>query len=498
MRDFSKPTQPLATSSVTQQTTEIGRSSTLEPRVRGTGGPPAPPEQPKRRPWLWLIVLVVLGIAIWIALRLYNSAQAANAKPKAPPSAQVVATLAHRGDIPVNFTGLGAVTPIYTVTVKTRVDGQIMNVFYTEGQAVNKGQPLVEIDPRPYEVQLTQAEGQLIRDQALLENAQTDLQRYQTLIAKNAVAQQIYATQKSTVAQDEGNVRTDQGNIASAKLNIAYCHITAPITGRVGLRLVDPGNLVQAAGASPLVVITQTQPISVIFTLPEEQVQVVLKRVRAGEHLQVDALDRDSKNVITHGTLTTVDNEIDQTTGTLKFRATFANKDEALFPNQFVNARLLVEEKKNVTLVSNAAIQRNGTSTFLYVVQADNTNGADGKRNSGPAGSHDGSTVSGAVTVRMVNIGATGADESEVLSGVSPGDVVITQGVDKLQDGSRVQAQIPQPGNPQANPAAGANGNPATSSGPAGQSTSSGSGASGGHRSKQTGSSRKTGASQNP
>lgn len=442
------------------QPTEIGRSSTLEPLARGTDEPPVPPGPPKRRLWLWLAMLAILGIALWIVVKQYSGhAQAANAKPKGQAPTPVVATLAHTGDIPVYFTGLGAVTPIYTAAIKTRVDGQIMQVFYREGQTIAKGQPLVEIDPRPYEVQLTQAEGQLIKDKAALENAQTDLQRYQTLIAKNAVAQQVYATQKSVVAQDEGNVKTDEGNIAMAKLNIAYCHITASIAGRVGLRLIDPGNLVTAAGATPLVVITQTQPMSVIFTLGEEQLLPVIKRVRAGEHLPVDAMDREMKNVIAHGELTTLDNEIDQTTGTLKLRATFPNKDETLFPNQFVNARLLVEEKKKVTLVSNAAIQRNGTSTFIYVVQPDKT-----------------------VSVRTVKLGATGADESEVVSGVDPGDVVIIQGVDKLQEHSPVQAQIQQVGNSQEN------------AGSPDQNGNAGANPNGGHHGKKADASSQTGA----
>lgn len=379
-----------------------------------------PPDHPKKKTWVWVAVLAVLLIAGWIAWRAYSRhAQAANAKPKTAPSTPVVAAEARKGEIPVYFTGLGAVTPLYTVTIKTRVDGQIDKVSYTEGQAVHKGQPLVDIDSRPYEVQLMQAQGQLIKDQAALQNAQIDLQRYETLLAKNAVAQQIYATQKATVAQDEGNVKTDEGNIASAKLNIAYCHIIATINGRTGLRLVDPGNLVTAASATPLVVLTQTSPISVIFTLPEERVHAVIQRERAGAHLAVDAMDRESKNVIARGELTTIDNEIDQTTGTLRFRATFPNKDEGLFANQFVNARLLLETKKDVVLVPNAAIQRNGSTTFVYLLKPDKT-----------------------VTVRNVKVGTAGAIESEVASGLSPGDVVITQGVDKLQEGSHVQAQI--------------------------------------------------------
>jgi len=420
VRDDSKSSQQYASSTVTQQPGQVRSSSTLDSLRQGSDEPPSPPNHPRRRTWLWLAALAVLllaGVIVWREFTRHS--QAASTKPKTPPATPVVAAEARQGDIPVYFTGLGAVTSIYTVTIKTRVDGQINKVSYIEGQAVKKGQPLVDIDSRPYEVQLIQAQGQLMKDQAALENARIDLQRYQALLAKNAVAQQIYATQKATVAQDEGNVKTDEGNIASAKLNIAYCHINASITGRVGLRLVDPGNLVSAASATPLVVITQTMPISVIFTLPEEQIPEVLKRERAGAHLAVAALDRESKNVIANGELTTIDNQIDQTTGTLRFRATFPNKDESLFANQFVNARLLVETKQNVTLLPNAAIQRNGSATFVYLLQPDKS-----------------------VTVRNVKVGTTDANESEVSSGVSPGDVVITQGVDKLQEGSRVQAQI--------------------------------------------------------
>jgi membrane fusion protein, multidrug efflux system len=406
---------------VPHQPTEISRSSTLDLLLHGRDGSPTPPLHRKRRTWSLLAVLLVLGIAVWIGLRVYKAMRAANAKPQTAPSIPVIAAVAHRGDIPVYFTGLGAVTPIYTVTIKTRVDGEIIRVGYTEGQKVQKGQPLVDIDPRPYEAQLMQAQGQLIKDQAALDNARIDLKRYQELIVKNAVAEQIYATQKATVVQLEGAVKTDEGNIASAKLNIAYCHITASITGRVGLRLVDPGNLVYAAAETPLVVITEIEPISVIFTLPEQQIPTVLSRVRGGERLRVDALDRDSKGVIARGELTTLDNQIDQTTGTLRFRATFANKGESLFPNQFVNARLLVETRQNVTLVPNAAIQRNGTATFVYVLQPDKT-----------------------VRVPNVAIGATDAEESEIKSGIAANDVVIVQGVDKLQEGTHVQAQIQQ------------------------------------------------------
>jgi len=344
------------------------------------------------------------------------------------PATPVTAATAHKGDIGVYFTGLGAVTPLYTVTVTSRVDGQLMNVYYKEGQTVRKGELLAEIDPRPFEVQLKQAEGQLIKDQATLQNARVDLARYQELIKRNAVAEQQLATQQATVVQDEGIVKTDQALIDSARLNLVYSRITSPITGRVGLRLVDPGNIVLAAGNTPLMVLTQIEPISVIFTIAEDQVPVVVKRFRAGQRLQVDAYDRDLKKKLSQGYLLTVDNQIDQTTGTLKLRAIFDNKDDALFPNQFVNARLLVEEKHGVTLVPTAAIQRNSQKTFVYLVKPDQT-----------------------VTVRDVTLGTTEGDEAEVVSGLVPGDVAVTTGVDKLQEGTKVNAQItdgkgPRPG----------------------------------------------------
>ena len=331
----------------------------------------------------------------------------------------VTAATAHKGDIGVYYTGLGAVTPIYTVTVKSRVDGQLMKIYYKEGQTVRQGAPLVELDPRPFEVQLTQAQGQLIKDQAALENARIDLVRYQELIKRNAVAEQILATQQATVTQDEGAVKTDQGQIASAKLNLVYCHITAPITGRVGLRLVDPGNIVHATDTNGLMVIAQIEPISVIFTISEDQLPPVVQRFRAGQKLQVDAYDRDLKKKLSQGTLLTLDNQIDPTTGTLKLRAIFDNKDDALFPNQFVNARLLVEQKHGVTLVPTAAIQRNSQKTYVYLVKPDQT-----------------------VTVRNITLGTTEGDEAEVASGLVPGDVVVTTGVDKLQEGSKVNAQV--------------------------------------------------------
>jgi multidrug efflux system membrane fusion protein len=377
---------------------------------------PPPRAATRRHSLIWFILFLVVGLA-----GVYLWKRRSQPDPKAakgPQPIPVVTVQARTGDIGVYVTGLGTVTPLNTITVKSRVDGELLSVAYQEGQRVQKGQLLVEIDPRPYQVQLEQAQGTLAKDEAAEQNAEKDLDRYQELIKRNAVAQQILETQKATVAQDKGTVKTDQANIDSAKLNIAYCHITAPIDGRVGLRLVDRGNMVSASAATPLVVITETQPISIIFTIPEQQVDAVRGAQRGGARVPVDAFDRDRVKILESGVLTTLDNQIDQTTGTLKLRATVSNKGERLFPNQFVNTRVLVQEKKGVTLVPNAAIQRNGSTTFVYVVKQDQT-----------------------VTVRNVTVGTTEGDDSEIAKGLNPGELIVTKGVDKLQDGTKVIGQ---------------------------------------------------------
>ncbi len=335
------------------------------------------------------------------------------------PMAPVIAVRATKGDIGVYFTGLGAVTPIYTVSVRSRVDGQLMKVYYQEGQTVHEGDPLIDIDPRPYQVLLTQYEGQLLRDQSLLENARIDLARYQQLIGKKAVPEQTLATQRSLVAQYEGTVKSDQGLVDSAKLNITYCHITAPITGRLGLRLVDPGNYVQVGSSTTIAVITQVEPISVIFTLPEDQLAAVLQRVHAGQRLAVETYNREMTTRLSTGYLTTLDNQIDQTTGTLKLRAVVDNPAGMLDANQFVNANLLVQQKRSVTLVPTASIQRNSQKTYAYVIQPDQS-----------------------VTVRDLVLGTTEGGETEVMKGIEPGEVVAMSGVDNLREGVKVKAQI--------------------------------------------------------
>ena len=385
----------------------------------------APPER-HSRVWLWVLVLILVAAGVYYFRTRRPTPEASAApSPTAGRNARgamvipVVAEKVRKGDLGDYFTGLGAVTPLYTVAVKTRVDGQLMKVLYKEGDNVHQGDLLAEIDERPFQVQLMQAQGQLAKDQAALDNAKVDLARYQTLVTQNAVPEQQLATQRALVEQDDGAIKTDEAAIASAKLNLVYCHITAPITGRVGLRLIDPGNIVHASDANALLVITQMDPISVIFTIAEDQVPVVLQKMRAGQRLRVDAYDHEMKAKLAQGWLTTTDNQIDQTTGTLKLRATFSNPKGVLFPDQFVNARLLVEEKHDVTIAPSAAVQRNSQTTYAYVVKPDST-----------------------VTVRSLTLGTTEGDQTEVASGLNPGDVVVITGVDKLQEGSKVSVHL--------------------------------------------------------
>jgi multidrug efflux system membrane fusion protein len=389
------------------------------------GAEPAPPS-PRRSKLRWVWIPVLLAAGAWGYFHWSRSSVAsANLKKGAGKRGEtaaavtpVVAAKARLGSIGLYFNGLGNVTPIYTVTVKSRVDGELMEVSYKEGDIVHQGDLLAQIDPRPFQVQLTQAEGQMAKDQAALENARIDLARYETLLKQNAIPEQQVATQRSTVIQDEAAIKSDQGQIDSAKLNLTYCRITAPITGRVGLRLVDPGNIVHASDTNGLVVITQIQPISILFTISEDQLPQVLQRMRT-ETLPVDAYDRDMKQKLAQGTLITVDNQIDQTTGTVRLRANFNNEDGALFPNQFVNARLLVEERRGVVLLPSAAIQRSSNSTYVYLIRPDST-----------------------VTVRNIKEGITEGDQSEITSGLKAGDVVVLTGADKLQEGSKVNAQM--------------------------------------------------------
>jgi membrane fusion protein, multidrug efflux system len=394
------------------------------PVAAAAAGKPARSPRSRRTAWLVAGVLVVLIIGSyfsWVAIKRIKADRTASAAAaKGPAPIPVVATTAYKGDIGVYYSGLGAVTPLTTVTVRTRVDGQLMSVRYKEGDTVHQGDLLVEIDDGPYKAALTQAQGALIRDQALLANAGIDLARYQVLNGQHAIPEQQLATQQALVHQDDGIVKLDQGQIDSATVNLAYCKIIAPVTGRIGLRLVDAGNIVQSTDASGLVVITQMDPISVIFTISEDQLQVVLKKISLGQALAVDGYDRAGRTKLAQGSLTTLDNQIDPATGTLKLRATFANPKATLFPNQFVNARLLVEQKRGVTLVPSAAVQRNSSATYVYVVKSDAT-----------------------VTARPITTGTIEGDSSEVITGLAPGEIVVMTGVDKLQEGTKVSAQFP-------------------------------------------------------
>ena len=385
---------------------------------------PQKQEVPKRKKhlWVWLLVVVAAGAAIWLIRSRQTHAQAPGAAGRTGRAmvVPVAAAPAARGDMPVYLDGLGSVTPVYTVSIHTRVDGQLMNVHFKEGQFVNVGDVLAEIDPRPFQVMLEQAEGQMAHDQALLANANVDLARYKTLLAQDAIPEQQLATQAATVKQYEGAIKTDQGAIDNAKLQIVYCHITAPIGGRVGLRLVDPGNIVHASDANPLLVITQMQPITVVFTLPEDSLPPVLQKLHAGARLTVDAYNRDRSHKLSSGTLLTTDNQIDPTTGTLKLKAVFENREGALFPLQFVNVRLLVEVKRQQVVVPAVAIQRGAQGTFVYVVKPDST--AD---------------------VRQVAIGVSEGGNTSIDHGIEVGENVVIDGADKLQPGTKVTIRTP-------------------------------------------------------
>ncbi len=327
----------------------------------------------------------------------------------------VVSALVERGDMPVSLTQLGTVTPLAMVTVKTQISGYLMQVGFKEGQMVNKGDFLAQIDPRPYQVALEQAQAQLAKDQALLKNAQLDLQRYNTLVAQNSIAKQTRDTQTSLVAQYQATVQADQAQIDAQKLNLTYCRIVSPVIGRVGLRQVDAGNYVQTSDPNGIVVVTQLQPISVIFTLPEDKLPEVMKRVRAGAVLPVTAYDRTGATELAKGKLDTVDNQIDPTTGTVKLRAMFDNEQEILFPNQFVNIKLLVNTMHDTAVVPSSAVQRGAPGTFVYVVKPDRT-----------------------VAVQKVKLGPTDGQHIAILSGLQPGESVVIDGTDRLRDGGKV------------------------------------------------------------
>ena len=374
-----------------------------------------------------LILLLLAGVVWWN--RQGSAPQQANSGRNAAPMS-IVPEVVGKGDIGININALGTVSSLATVTIRSQISGQLVRVAFREGDEVKKGDLLAEIDSRPYEATLAQAKGQLARDEALLRGAQVDLTRYQGLAAQNAVPRQTLDTQTALVAQDQGTVEADRATVRSAEVNLQYCRIISPLDGRVGLRLVDQGNYVTPGDVNGLVVITQLQPISVLFTVPEDNLQAIAKRIQAGAVLPATAYDRSGASKIADGTLQTFDSQIDQTTGTIKLRAQFTNDTRVLYPNQFVNIRLLLDTHKDVTTISTAGVQRGVPGTFVYLVNADST-----------------------VSVRPIQLGATEGDRVEVLSGLTPGDRIVIDGADKLRDGAKInvrsEADPAKPADPQ-------------------------------------------------
>jgi multidrug efflux system membrane fusion protein len=367
-----------------------------------------------RRALVVIAVLAAIALLAWLLTPRGTQAPAGGRFAASGPM-PIAAASARTGDMPVTLIGLGAVTPLATVTVQSQISGQIMHIAFKEGATVKQGDALLLIDPRPYQVALENAEGALLRDKALLANARVDLNRYQTLWAQDSIAEQQLSTQKSLVVQYQGNVKTDQAQIDAAKLNLVYCHITSPIAGRAGLQQVNVGNYVTPAEPNGLVVITQVQPITVVFTLPEDQVPALLKRAHAGATLAVTAYDRTDTHQLATGTLQSIDSAIDPTTGTIKLKALFPNTDESLFPQQFVNVALLLDTLHGVTLIPQSAIQRGAPGTYVYVVNPDQT-----------------------VSVRKVTLGPGDPTNVSITQGLKPGEQVVVDGADKLKDGAKV------------------------------------------------------------
>jgi multidrug efflux system membrane fusion protein len=387
-----------------------------------------------RRKWLWAGIVVFLVLAVFLVRRFTSSgpknaagtkggaAGAAGKGPQIGPAA-ITTGQSTTGYINIYVDALGTVTPLYTVTVYSQITGRVMAVHYREGQIVKAGDPLIDIDPRPYQAMLTQAQGTLLHDQGVLSQARMDLTRYQTAYTRNAIAKQQLDDQEQAVTQDEGTVKADEGTVAYDQVQLGYCHIVAPIGGRVGLRLVDPGNTVFAGSGSTLVVITQLQPITVVFNVSEDDLPQVQAQLHGGHSLEVDAYDRANDKEIEAGKLASLDNEVDTTTGTVKFRATFSNRKLSLFPNQFVNARLLVRTLRKATLVPSAAVQHNGTAAFVYIVNPNNT-----------------------VSVQNITT-VTNNDQVTAVEGLNPGVNLATSGFDRLENGAQVMVRG-QPSSP--------------------------------------------------
>jgi multidrug efflux system membrane fusion protein len=390
------------------------RPSELRPSLKR----PVPPARAARSRWsrfAWPVLgLLVVAAIAWIVLRPQTQPVRTGRFAATGPMSVVAATV-ETGDMPVTINGLGTVTPLANVTVRTQISGQLVEVGFKEGQEVAKGDFLAQIDPRPYQATLDNALGQQARDQAQLENAKRDLARYSRLVTENSIAQQQRDTQEALVKQLTGTVASDQAQVDMAKLNLAYCRIVAPVSGRVGLRQVDAGNYVQVSDPNGIVVITQLKPISVIFSLPEDNLAPIIKRLRAGASLAVVAYDRGGKIKLDTGTLATFDNQIDTSTGTFKLRAQFDNSAETLFPNQFVNVQLLVDTLTGVAVMPTAAVQRGAPGTFVYALKPDGT-----------------------VAVQKIALGPGSAERVVVTEGLKPGDRVVTDGADKLRDGAKV------------------------------------------------------------
>src|SRR6202163_1710015 len=399
---------------------------------------PRPVVRPaKSRWWIWLVVLGILAAGTWYFRSARSNTQAENSNANASaggaghgqngapgfnPSVPVVVATAQHGDVPIYFTGLGTVTAFNTVTVHSRVDGQLVSVAFKEEQFVHQGDVLAQIDSRPFQVILEQAEGALAKDQAQRKDAEDNFERFKLLFAEGVIPKQQMDTQQAQVGQFDGAIKTDQAMIDSAKLQLSFTHITAPISGRIGLRLVDAGNMVPASDAGGLLVITQLQPISVVFSLPQDQLPQVVAKLRTGGQLPVMAYDRDNTAKIASGTLASIDNQIDTTTGTYKLKATFSNDNNILFPNQFVNVHLLVDTKRNLTVVPVTAIERGPQGTYVYAVDHNNV-----------------------AKIRSVTIAQSTDENAGLSSGVNPGDTVVIDGQDKLQDGTQVSPNFGTP-----------------------------------------------------
>jgi membrane fusion protein, multidrug efflux system len=397
----------------------------------------------RRRFGLLLLLVVAAGVGWWMYTRPAPQPSPPQGRASIAALTPVVVAAAAVGDIDVSLNALGTVTSLATVTIRSQISGYLVKVAYQEGQIVKKGDLLAEIDSRSYELALAQAQGTLERDRALLATAQLDLKRYQDLAKTNAIPRQQLDTQGSLVSQYQANIISDQAQIDNAKLNIAYCHIVAPISGRVGLRLIDQGNYVTAGDATGLVVITQLQPISVVFTTAEDNLPQIQKRLRAGATLPVTAFDRTGTTKLSVGALKTFDNQIDTTTGTVKLRAEFANDDDSLFPNQFVNVRLLVDVERDATVIPTSAVQRGAPGTFVYLVGADST-----------------------VAVKPITLGVGSGERIAVSAGLSPGDRVVIDGADKLRSGAKVMVRDSAPATAAAASAAPASAAPARDGAP--------------------------------